>query len=167
MTLWLIGMMGSGKTTVGRLVAGELGVEFIDTDEEVANRMGCSVAELWGDLGESAFRDMEKVAVARVAGLEAVVATGGGAPIDAENRETMASSGTVVWLRASPAAMAERAGAGGGRPLLEDTPDTETALQRLLDERSQAYEAAADLIVETDGHEPGEVAREVVSAWRP
>lgn len=167
MTLWLIGMMGAGKTTVGRLIAGELGVEFIDTDEEVANRVGCSVAQLWGDLGESAFRDMEKMAVARVAGLEAVVATGGGAPIEVENRTKMASSGTVVWLRASPKEMAARAGEGLGRPLLQDTPSTETALQRLLDQRSQSYEAAADLIIETDGHDPEEVAREVVSAWRP
>ena len=165
MTLWLIGMMGSGKTTVGRLIAGEVGVEFSDTDQEVATRMGCSLAQVWGELGESVFRDLEKAAVVRLAGREAVVATGGGAPLDAENRELMASTGKVVWLQASPAAMAERVDDGSERPLLLETPDTEAALQALLDERTGAYESVAHLIVETDGRRPEDVAREVVAAW--
>lgn len=165
MTLWLIGMMGSGKSTVGRLIAGELGVDFNDTDQEVATRVGCSVAQLWEELGESAFRDLESEAVVRLAGREAVVATGGGVPLDADNRELMASSGTVVWLQASPAAMAERVGPGSGRPLLLNTPDPEAELQGLLDERTKAYESVAHLTVETDGRTPEDVAKEVVSAW--
>jgi shikimate kinase len=165
MTLWLIGMMGSGKTTVGRLAAKTLGVEFIDTDQEIAWRVGCSVAQLWGELGESAFRDMEKAAVARVAGLNAVVATGGGAPLDPGSREIMGSSGKVVWLRVSPAVTVERIGDPKDRPLLANIPSTEAAVRSLLEERADAYQSAADLIVDTDGHEPEDLAREVVDAW--
>ena len=165
MTLWLIGMMGSGKTTVGRLIAQELGVEFTDTDQEVATRAGCSVSQLWGELGESAFRDMEKAVLIRLAGSRSVVATGGGAPLDADNRELMASSGAVVWLQASAGTMAERVGHGGGRPLLRDSSDTEGELKELLRVRSGAYESVADLIVETDERSPEDVAKEAVGAW--
>ncbi|MER3452509.1 MAG: hypothetical protein C4344_02140, partial [Acidimicrobiia bacterium] len=121
--LVLVGMMGVGKTSVGRLVAARLGREFVDTDAAVQVRTGRSVRELFESFGEAAFRDAESEALAAALGRSepAVIAAGGGAVLRRENRELLAGA-TVVWLRAGLATLLGRVGSGTHRPLLDTDP---------------------------------------------
>lgn len=159
-TVWLIGMMGSGKSTVGEGLARRLDIPFYDTDIEIVARIGCSIGELWGVEGEGAFRDLEASEVARLAGREAVVATGGGVVLRPENVAAMRDSGPVVWLRTSVEELAARVGVGDGRPLLAEAP-VEERMSAVLDERRALYETAASIIVETDGMTAEQVVGEV------
>ncbi len=159
-TVWLIGMMGSGKSTVGEELARRLGVPFYDTDTEIVSRLGCSIGELWGLQGEGAFRDLEESQVGRLAGREAVVATGGGVVLRPSNVTAMRRSGPVVWLRAAVEELAARVGTGTGRPLLSGG-SVEDRMSAVLTERSKLYEAAASIIIETDGLSAGQVVDEV------
>ncbi len=165
MHLWLIGMMGAGKTRVGRRVAELAGVAFRDTDEEVAAEAGCSIEEVWEIRGEAGFRELEAAAVARLASEpQAVIATGGGAVLVARNVAVMRATGLVVWLEASPEVLAARVGAETGRPLLTGT-DPRTRLAELLAARRARYDEAAHRRIPTDGRKPEAVAQEVWRAW--
>lgn len=166
MTLWLVGLMGSGKTSAGRLAASNLRLPFSDTDEVVARRMGCSVAQLWGDLGEAAFRDMEKAALEGLAHSDGVVATGGGVVLDEENRRTLVNSGKVVWLEASPAVLAKRLEGAEGRPLLL-VPDSDrhSVLVRQLAERAELYAEVASHRIATDELTVEQVADRIEEIW--
>ena len=117
----LVGLSGSGKSTIGRLLAAHLGRPFVDTDELIVQRAGRSVPELFGQEGETAFRRREREAVMQALdGPPAVIATGGGAPVDDENRIALWEGNAVVWLDAPVEELARRLGAGGsGRPLLK------------------------------------------------
>ncbi len=163
--LWLVGMMGAGKSAVGRIIADRRGIPYADIDAEVANRLGCSIAELWGQQGEAAFRDLEAAQVARLATkAPLVVSTGGGVVLRADNVATMRASGAVVWLTASPATLARRVGGGEGRPLLVDG-DPGARLAEILEERRGHYAAAAHHTVNTEGRDAEEVADEVEALW--
>ena len=163
--LWLIGMMGAGKTAVGRRVADDLGMPFVDVDEEIAARLGCSIGQLWGRQGEQAFRDLEAAALAGLAeGPPSVIATGGGAVLREANVTVMRASGTVIWLRAAPEVLAARVGRGGGRPLLAEGEPIER-LAAILDERRERYEAAAHRCVDGDAATVAALAGEVVAVW--
>lgn len=169
--LWLVGMMGAGKSAVGHGLARKHGLPFIDIDAEIADRTGSSIADLWTDQGEEAFRDLESAVVKLIAeraahGETAVVATGGGVVLAAANRELMQSHGVVVWLTASPAVLATRVGDGRGRPLL-DGGDALATLESLLDARRHHYEAAADFVIDTDDHDVDEIINRVEAAWIP
>ena len=121
--LWLIGMMGSAKSAVRSRLALRLGRTHYDTDTEVASRTGCSIAELWGEQGEAAFRSMEAAAIDRLADADAaVISTGGGAVLNEHNVAQMRKSGFVVWLSAPPEVLARRVGDGTKRPLLDGEP---------------------------------------------
>ena len=100
--LWLVGMMGAGKSVVGRRSADRIGVDFVDVDSEITSRLGCSIAQLWEERGEQAFRDIEAAEVSRIAarGRPAIVAAGGGAVLAEGNVAAMRASGMVVWLDA-------------------------------------------------------------------
>lgn len=162
MNLWLVGMMGSGKTTVGRLVAVETGVSFHDVDLIVTQRAGNTIAELWRRDGEDAFRSAEAAIVAELAAVgDAVVSTGGGAVLREANRLAMRRSGTVVWLQASPAVLASRVAGARDRPLLNG--GGEARLAELLEARTGAYRQAAHHTVSTEGRTPAEVAEEVAT----
>ncbi|MFQ5522598.1 MAG: shikimate kinase [Acidimicrobiia bacterium] len=166
MTLWLVGMMGSGKTSAGRVAAERLGIEFADTDEAVARRLGCSIAQLWGELGEAAFRDMEKVAVRELASREGIVATGGGVVLDAENRHTMVATGPVVWLEAPPSVLAGRLEGSDGRPLLVVLDrERESVLAQHLQERAKLYAEVATHRIQTDTMTVEEVAARIEEVW--
>lgn len=163
--LWLIGMMGSGKSSVGRLLAASLGGSFVDSDDVVAGRMGCSIAEFWRRHGEEAFRDIESTAINRLASQRArVIATGGGVVLREPNVSAMRSSGFVVWLQASVGTLRRRVNDNDRRPLLvgEDTGDR---LQALLDERKDRYAAAAHATVATDGLELETVVERIEELW--
>jgi shikimate kinase len=158
-------MMGSGKSAVGRLLADRTGKPFLDTDDLVEDAAGLAVVEVFEEEGEAAFRVRESDAIRAAAGVaEAVVATGGGAVLLADNIRSMKSSGPVVWLQADPITLAARIGNAPGRPLLLDV-DVAERLSQILDDRREAYEAAADLIVATDDSTVAEVALLVEKLW--
>lgn len=160
-TLWLVGMMGSGKSTVGGLVAGDLGRGFVDLDRALEEVAGESVAEMVRR-DERAFRGREAEMLVEVAGRPLVVATGGGVVLDDGNVATMRSTGLVVWLEAPVGVLADRVGSAEERPLLGDDPTG--ALHRLLAERGSRYRSAAHVVVDA-APEPVAVAAAVLVAW--
>lgn len=144
----LVGLSGSGKTTVGRLLAARLGRRFLDTDDLIGSLTGRTIPEFFAAAGEEAFRDVERQAVAQaVAAPPAVIATGGGAPVDATNRELLWRENLVVWLDAPVATLVGRLGeSGSGRPLL--TGDVAERLHGLAAARQGVY-AMAHLRLDT------------------
>jgi shikimate kinase len=162
--LLLIGMMASGKTTVGRLVAERLGWGYLDSDEQVCERTGRSVREIFEQDGEVAFRREERLALeAAIADDQPrVISVAGGAVLDVANRDLLRRAGTVAWLRADPAVLAARVEASGQghRPLLGDDPKAN--LTRLDAERRPIYEALAEIVVDVEGRTPAEIADHLV-----
>lgn len=145
--VWLIGMMGSGKSTVGRLVADHLGRPFYDTDELVEQAENASIPEIFGEDGESGFREKEKWIVEEVVSRPpGIVATGGGVVLDPENVATMRRSGTVVYLAADIDALSRRLEQADGRPLLAG--DKNGRLHTIASERAERYRSSADVIVD-------------------
>lgn len=160
----LVGFMASGKSTVGPLVARDLGYRFLDIDAEVERRAGASVRRLFETRGEAAFRELEaEVTRALDDARGVVVAAGGGWMVRPELRDRWPDA-VRVWLRADPETILARLGdATASRPLLGDDP--EAAVRRLLAEREVAY-AEAEVTVRTDGLTPVQVARRVAEALR-
>jgi shikimate kinase len=162
----LVGAMGAGKTVVGRAIARRLGRPFVDTDHEVERRTGRPVAAIVAAEGESAFRALERDAVAAVAARRGqVVATGGGAVVDPANLDALRRSGVVVYLAASPETLAARVSRGEGRPLLAGAGDPVARLAEILARRDAAYRRA-DVVVETDGLALSQVVGAVLRAVR-
>jgi shikimate kinase len=163
--LVLVGLMGAGKSTVGRRCAERLARAFVDTDELVVAASGRDVAEIFDVEGESGFRARERAALvdACSAPEPLVIACGGGAVLDPANRATMRTAGLVVWLRAEPTTLAARVSDGAGRPLLAGKAALQT-LERLAALRAPAYEAVAEVAVDTDGLEVDAVTDRVLEA---
>lgn len=164
MTLWLVGMMGSGKTSAGRAAASSLGVEFWDTDALVEESVGMSIEALWAEEGEAGFRLLEEEALSEVAGAEGIVATGGGAVLSRRNRDTMRDSGIVVWLDAGVETLAARIGHAHGRPLLgvaEPGPE----LGSIWAQRRDLYQAVAHHRIDTDPLTVAQVAERIGGLW--
>jgi len=159
----LVGLMGAGKTQVGRLLAPRLGLPFRDSDEAVAQAAGLSIAELFAHEGEPAFRALERAALAQLlAGEQAVIATGGGSVTDSETRADLRERAFTVWLDADPAVLARRIADAAGRPLLTHR-DPETVLARLAEQRRTFY-AAADLHIITDALDADQVVARVLAS---
>ena len=163
--LVLVGLMGAGKTTVGRRCAERLGRAFVDTDELIVTRAAMPFEELWRTGGEARFRESEREVVVEVCASPAplVIACGGGTVVDPDNRRHLRGAGVVVWLQAPTAVLAARVGNDESRPLLAGDPAG--ALARLSALRADAYTAAADAVVETDGRDVEEVADSVLAAF--
>ena len=155
-TVVLVGLMGAGKSSIGRRLAQRLGVPFVDADAEIEAAAGTSISDIFARHGERAFRDGERRVIARLLdGPPHVLATGGGAFMDEETRAQIRAGATSVWLRASLETLARRLEKSHQqRPLLAKG-DLRTNLAGLMDERYPTY-AGADLVVDTgDGpHEP-------------
>jgi shikimate kinase len=155
----LVGPMGAGKTTVGRILAERWGTGVRDTDEDVEAVVGKSVQDVFVDDGEAAFRALEKAAVRRaLAEHDGVLSLGGGAVLDPDTRALLAGR-PVVFLRVGLADASRRVGLGQGRPLL--LGNVRSRIKALLEERNPVYEAVAALVVDTDGRTPAEVAAEI------
>ena len=139
----MIGMMGAGKTTVGRFLAERLGWECVDMDREIEKEQGKTIAAIFAESGEEAFRAMETECLRHLAGRDQlVVSTGGGTPLREENRRIMASSGLVVYLRVSSEDVLRRTRGDRHRPVLAG-PDRRQRVESLLETRHPLYCAAA------------------------
>jgi shikimate kinase len=160
----LTGFMATGKTVVGKRLARLLGRPFVDTDGLVEGSAGRTVKEIFASDGEPRFRALERDAVEKACGMpDAVIATGGGALLDAENRRRLAAAGPIVCLTASPEHILARTGNGATRPLLASASGREERLARiraLLDERASGY-AVATHCVDTSGLDVDEVVERV------
>lgn len=157
----LVGTMGAGKTTVGRLVAASLGCAFLDSDHVVEERAGKPVSEIFVDDGEQYFRALEREVVAEaLSGFDGVLALGGGAAVDPATRELL-SGHTVVFLKVGLSDAASRVGLGVSRPML--LGNVRGRIKQLLDERTPVYESVATWTVETDGTDANAVAQDVVA----
>jgi shikimate kinase len=155
-------MMGSGKSTVGRRLAERLGCCFVDTDAEIEREASASVAEIFAREGEAGFRVRERAAIEALLGAEAVVSLGGGAVAQAGIGEALASTGTIVYLRARPETLLRRVGDGDTRPLLRglDGPGRVDKLRSLLEARAEHYERA-QIVIDTDENEVDTVVDEL------
>jgi shikimate kinase len=168
--LVLVGMMGAGKTSVGRVCAQRLQREFFDTDQLVEAREGTTVAEIFSTRGEPTFRALERDAVAAACGATepAVIACGGGVVLDADNRRTLRDAGCVVWLRAGAAALGDRVRSSSTvRPLVatDGAVGATDMLERIAADRAGHYDEVADLRVDTEGRSVAEVADVVLEEY--
>lgn len=164
--VFLVGMMGSGKTTLGRSLAHRLELPFADTDRVLVERTGVPVATIFEIEGEEGFRRRESAALAELAaGEDRVVATGGGAVLSAENRDLMRSRGTVIYLRARLEHLWERTRHDSSRPLLA-TPDPRATLAALLEARDPLYRETAHLVVDTGSQSANTLVARVIAALR-
>lgn len=164
--IFLVGMMGAGKTTVGRALAQRAGLDFVDTDRVLVERCGVPVATIFEIEGEDGFRKRESGVLVELAERDAcVVATGGGAVLAAENRQVMRDAGTVIYLRARVESLWERLRHDTSRPLLA-TPDPRATLADLLHKRDPLYRDAAHLIVDTGAQSASTLVGRVLTALR-
>jgi shikimate kinase len=162
-TLVLVGMMGAGKTSVGRRLAHVLGVPFRDADAEIELAAGCTVNEIFERFGEPAFRAGERKVIARLLGDPPhILATGGGAFMDEETRFRIQQSAISIWLKAPIELLLERVMRKDTRPLLRNT-DRRAALERLLQEREPIY-AQADITIESDDGPHDTAVKGIVAA---
>jgi shikimate kinase len=163
-TVVLVGLMGAGKTSVGKRLAALLGVPFTDSDAEITTAAGMSIPEIFSTLGEGAFRDGERRVIARLlAERPGILATGGGAFIEPRTRSEIKARATSVWIRADLGLLWDRVRDRPGRPLLQ-TADPRGALEDLERRRSPIY-AEADVVVDSRrGASHEAMAREIVAA---
>jgi len=164
--VYLVGMMGAGKTTLGKALARKTGREFVDTDRVLVERTGVPVATIFEIEGEEGFRRRESAVIAELASRSGcIVATGGGAVLSEENRRLMRGSGTVVYLRARLDNLWERTRHDASRPLLA-TPDPRATLGSLLERRDPVYRDAAHVVVETSSQNGAALVKRVLAALR-
>jgi shikimate kinase len=160
--LFLIGPMGAGKSAVGRQLARMLHMTFIDTDDEIESRTGVDIPFIFEKEGERGFRKRETKVIDELTQREDIVlATGGGAVVDGQNRNFLGARGFVVYLHTTVEQQLERTRRGRHRPLLEHD-DPRQVLEELMVSRDPQYREIADLVVETDGRRVKAVASEIV-----
>lgn len=162
MNIVLIGMRGSGKTTIGKLLAKRLGKQFIEMDELIVQRLGQSIPDIVQRYGWQKFRDTEEEITREVAGLDnAVNATGGGVVTREENIRELKKKGKLVWLKADTDTLLRRIGNGQSRPSLTGKSQRED-MEAVLAERSPTYQRVADFIVDTEDKQPKEIVDAIV-----
>ncbi len=160
----LEGFMGSGKSTVSEILADRLSLDILDTDEAIERTEGRSISEIFEEDGEEAFRDMETEllgTIVRDHWRDMVVSLGGGLPIREDNRKLLKEAGKVIYLKVSPETAYERLKGDDTRPLLKSEDPLER-IRQLQEKRSAIYDEAADIVIDTDGRTPEEVAAEII-----
>lgn len=164
-TLVLVGLMGCGKSSVGKRLGLKLGLPFVDADEEIEKAAAKTISEIFADHGEAHFRDGERRVIARLLGSgPQVLATGGGAFMNAETRANITRSGISVWLKADLAILMKRVMRRDSRPLLKSS-DPEAVMRKLMEARYPVYEQA-DIIVESRDVPHDAIVAEVVQKVR-
>lgn len=166
----LVGPMGAGKSVAGALLARRLGLPFLDIDAAIEAEAGARIAELFRREGEAAFRERESALLARTLAADGqVVATGGGAVLDGNNRRQLRKRGLVAWLQADPDTQLQRLEGCRDRPLLEGA-DRLARLRTLAAERDPLYREVADIVLDTRGLDAGEAAEALAARaagrWR-
>jgi len=160
--VYLVGPMGAGKSTIGRLLCSELKLEFKDSDKEIEDSCGCNIPWIFDVEGEVGFRDREAAAIEEITAESGVLmATGGGAVLRPENRQYLSGRGTVVYLKTSVEQQLQRTTKDKNRPLLQiDNP--KEVLTKLMNERHPLYEEVADITIYTDDRNPRFVVQEIL-----
>ena len=164
--LFLVGLMGAGKTSVGRLLAKRFNKTFYDCDQEIERRTGVKIPVIFDIEGEARFRVRESAVLLELAALhDIVLATGGGAVVREENRRVLAQNGTVVYLRAAPEDLWQRTRHDRSRPLLQ-TGDRRAKLEQLFTQRDPLYQEVATLIVDTGKQSLRSLAQQIEQRLR-
>ncbi len=159
--IYLVGPMGAGKTTVGRQLSEQLGLEFLDSDHEIQQRTGVDIPTIFEFEGEEGFRNREQNVIDELTQKEGVIlATGGGAVLREVNRRNLSSRGYVIYLHCTPEQQYERTYRDRNRPLLQ-TADPLARLRGLLEQREPLYRQIADLVIVTEGRNTHSVVREI------
>jgi shikimate kinase len=154
--------MGSGKTAVGKRLARNLGLRFVDSDREIEKRSGVNIDFIFEKEGESGFRNREHEILSELTQLSGIVlATGGGTIMDTDNRRCLASNGTVVYLETSVQQQCARVGDAGNRPMIRTDDNLESRLTELMRLREPLYQEIADLTVATDKRHVAAVAKDI------
>ncbi len=160
--LFLTGPMGAGKSTIGRQLSRQLKMPFHDSDQEIEQRTGVDIPLIFELEGEAGFRKRESAVIDELTLLQGIIlATGGGAILDPQNREHLTSRGTVVYLHASVSQQLKRTGRDRNRPLLQ-TADPRKKLEELMSIREPLYRATADIVINTDGMRVMDVVRQII-----
>lgn len=159
----LVGLMGAGKSTVGRRLASALHLPFFDADQEIETAAGCSISDFFERYGETAFREGERRVITRLlAGPRHVLATGGGAFMDPTTRDVIKKLAVSIWLRAELDLLMTRVSKRQTRPLLK-TPDPRATMERLMRERYPTY-AEADITVDSNGGPHESIVQQIISS---
>ncbi|MBE9568546.1 MAG: shikimate kinase AroK [Proteobacteria bacterium] len=165
--IFLIGLMGTGKTTVGRQLSRRLKMDFYDSDRVIEERTGVDIPLIFEKEGEEGFRKREAAVIDELTRKKNIIlATGGGAVLDSRNRNHLINRGTVIYLKSSLKTLIERTSKDKNRPLLHAEEPAEAILQRLLDERGPLYEEAADYTVETANNSIHSVIQAIIKHLR-
>jgi len=160
--IFLIGMMGSGKTTIGRALARELGLKFVDCDRELELRSGVTITTMFEVEGELSFREREAALIDELTQRDRIVlATGGGAVLRESSRAALRGRGLVIYLRASVDELARRTARDRGRPLLQ-TEDRRARLTQLLEQREPLYSATAHAVFHSSSGNPNRLVRQII-----
>ena len=160
--IFLVGPMGAGKSAVGRYLARTMHLSFVDSDDEIESRTGVDIPFIFEKEGEAGFRKREAVVINDLSKMDGVVlATGGGAIVDADSRSHLGGRGFVVYLFTTVDQQVSRTRKGRERPLLENS-DPRAILEELLAIRDPMYREIADLVVDTDGRKVNAVANEII-----
>jgi len=164
MNIVLVGYRGTGKSTVGRLLASRLGRELVSTDAEIIKRAQHSIPEIVAQNGWEHFRDLESDICREFAGRDQlVIDTGGGAILRVQNVEALKKNGTVFWLTASVETIAKRIGSNNQRPSLTGTKSFVDEIQDVLRERTPKYQAAADHSIATDNRSVNQLVETILT----
>jgi len=160
--IYLVGPMGSGKSTIGRQLAAGLGWEFLDSDKEIEGRTGVDIPLIFELEGEAGFRKREKAVIEDFTALNGVVlATGGGAILDPDNRKALASNGLVIYLSAPIDQLVARTSKDRNRPLLQNT-DPRVRLEEIMSVREPLYREVADWVLDTGGRNVRAVVKDIL-----
>jgi len=164
MNIVLIGMRGSGKTTVGKILAPKMGREFIEMDELITRKAGLSISEIVEKYGWEKFREIEEEITSEVAGRVNIInASGGGVVTREKNIATLKKKGVMVWLQAGVDTLVRRIGEDSERPPLVEGRGRREAMELTLKERKPLYQQAADLAINTENKTPEEVAEAIIN----